>query len=228
MRELNDRIGEKRVMTCGLEATIIAYKHYNNIDVRFSNGFISRNKTYGSFVKGHIECKGLTSKRLGEKRVMNCGLEATIITYRSSMDIDVRFSNGFIARNKTYHNFHRGSIGCEDRDLSSKYLGETRVMSCGLDATIITYRNNRNIDVRFSDGSIVRNKHYGNFTRGHVSHPTLRFNGSVVKGSTLSTFSVEKLSYRLKDPRDVLYVCECQKCHLRDILTPREMLDHTC
>ena len=32
--------------------------------------------------------------RLGETRMMNCGMEATIIRYNETHDIDVRFEDG--------------------------------------------------------------------------------------------------------------------------------------
>jgi len=33
-----DRLGETRMMNCGMEATIIRYGKYSNIDVRFEDG----------------------------------------------------------------------------------------------------------------------------------------------------------------------------------------------
>lgn len=47
-------------------------------------------------------------------------------------------------------------------------LGETRMMNCGMEATIIRYEKNTNIDVRFEDGSVVEHKAYGNFKRGEI------------------------------------------------------------
>ena len=44
-------------------------------------------------------------------------------------------------------------------------LGETRMMNCGMEATIIRYGNAGDIDVRFEDGSVVEHKAYGNSKR---------------------------------------------------------------
>lgn len=230
---MNNRVGEKRVMNCGLEAEIVAYRNSKDIDVKFSDGIKRYNVDYSAFKRGQVLPKrsnGVKASRLGERQMMSCGMQATIITYRNSDDITIRFEDGSIKTNVQYRHFIRGNVSpihqCRYRLVR---LGNKAVSICGLYAEIINYRSSKDIDIRFEDGSIIYNKYYVDFKRGY-GHPTLRFtNGSnVLKGSTLSTFSVEKLAYRLKDPRDVFYVCECQKCHLRDILTPREMLDHTC
>jgi hypothetical protein len=48
--------------------------------------------------------------RIGERRLMSNGLWATIIAYRSCMDIDIQFENNKITYNKTYQCFQRGAI----------------------------------------------------------------------------------------------------------------------
>ena len=45
---------------------------------------------------------GRALDRTGEKKIMNCGLEAEIICYRNADDIDVKFEDGYIAYNKSY------------------------------------------------------------------------------------------------------------------------------
>ena len=50
-------------------------------------------------------------RRIGETRMMNCGKKATIITYRTSHDIDVQFEDGVVVYNKKYSMFQNGSIG---------------------------------------------------------------------------------------------------------------------
>ena len=44
-------------------------------------------------------------------------------------------------------------------------LGETRMMKCGMEATIIRYGGATDIDVRFEDGTVVKNRWYGNFKK---------------------------------------------------------------
>lgn len=38
--------------------------------------------------------------KVGEIRTMNCGMKATIIQYRKSIDIDVQFEDGYIVNIK--------------------------------------------------------------------------------------------------------------------------------
>lgn len=56
VRTMVERIGEDRIMSNGLMATIIEYRTGKNIDVEFENGQISRHKSYGDFLLGHIKC----------------------------------------------------------------------------------------------------------------------------------------------------------------------------
>ena len=39
-------------------------------------------------------------------------------------------------------------------------LGKTKMMSCGMEATIIRYNNAHDIDVRFKDGTVVEHREY--------------------------------------------------------------------
>lgn len=54
--------------------------------------------------------KDCENKYLGEIKRMNCGAMAKIIRYASSRDIDVEFEDGYISKNKSYHNFKNGQI----------------------------------------------------------------------------------------------------------------------
>lgn len=42
------------MMNCGMEATIIRYGEYADIDVRFEDGTIVEHKVYSAFKKGGI------------------------------------------------------------------------------------------------------------------------------------------------------------------------------
>ena len=78
--------------------------------------------------------------RLGETRMMNCGMEATIIRYGTCADIDVRFEDGTVAVHKTYNAFKKGEIANPNMKVSAEdRLGETRMMNCGMEAAIIRY-----------------------------------------------------------------------------------------
>lgn len=119
------RLGETRIMNCGLEATIIKYYSYNNITIQFEDGVKKKNVTYESFKYGNVKHEGiktiqknrpiiskknLKNERLNETKVMKNGKQATIIGYRSCLDIDVQFDNGFIREHTTYQQFQNGSV----------------------------------------------------------------------------------------------------------------------
>ncbi len=117
------KIGMSNVMSNGQNATIIAYRGALDIDVRFEDGTIVCGKNYRDFSIGHIrnpnylpvnpkkrQLKHNQVERNGETRMMNNGQTATIIAYRSTLDIDVKFEDGYVAYKKTYNSFKQGKI----------------------------------------------------------------------------------------------------------------------
>lgn len=99
-------------------------------------------------------------------------------------------------------------------------LGETRMMNCDMDATIIRYGNNKDIDVRFEDGAVAKHKLYDPFKKSKIAHPSISqrdgskdFHGFICKQG-------------FKDEDRVLYECICKHCGLEDVLTPQEMIEH--
>lgn len=53
-------------------------------------------------------------------------------------------------------------------------LGETRMMNCGMEATIIRYENARDIDIRFEDGTVVEHRQYDQFKKAESRIQTLK------------------------------------------------------
>ena len=180
-----DRVGETRVMKCGMEAIIIRYGGATDIDVRFEDGTVIKNRWYGNFKKGEIanpNIKTFTEVRLGETRMMNCGMEATIIRYGGATDIDVRFEDGAVAKNKAYGEFKKGGIAHPSTTAKAR-LGETRMMKCGMKATIIRYENADDINICFEDGKVVEHKTYRAFKKGilHIKIQTFLSKPVLVK-----------------------------------------------
>lgn len=81
MATKTDRLGETRMMNCDMDATIIRYGNNKDIDVRFKDGTVVKHKAYNAFEKGNIANTNIKASRLGEVRMMNCGMEATVIRY---------------------------------------------------------------------------------------------------------------------------------------------------
>ena len=216
-----DRLGETRMMNCGMETTIIRYGRCEDIDVRFEDGTVVEHKTYKAFKKGEIANQNIKASRLGETRMMKCGMKAAIIRYGGYNDIDVRFEDGKVVVHKAYNKFKKGSIAHPNTKVSAKdRLGETRMMNCGMEAAIVRYNGVHDIDVRFEDGAVVEHKKYGDFKRGSIAHPLIRlgygskdFYGFICKRGFI-------------DEDRTLYECICKHCGLEDVLTPQEMIEH--
>ena len=173
MSKFKDRTGEKRMMNCGLMAEIIQYRNAQDIDVRFEDGQETYHKGYGVFKNGAIAPPIDPRKidRTGEKRMMNCGLEAEIIRYGNAIDIDVQFEDGQVVYHRIYYEFTKGKIAPPNYTRMIDRTGEKRMMNCGLEATIIRYGGFMDIDVRFENGQITEHKGYDAFCNGSIAPP---------------------------------------------------------
>ena len=222
MATKTNRLGETRMMNCGMEATIIRYGNARDIDICFEDGAVVEHKEYSKFKKSGIAHPSTTAEaRLGETRMMNCGMKATIIRYGGATDIDVRFEDGAIMEHMIYSKFKKGSIAHPNTKVSAKdRLGETNMMNCGMEATIIQYAKYTDIDVRFEDGAVVEHKVYGAFKKGGIAHLLI----SLKHGSR--DFHGFICRQGFKDEDRVLYECICKHCGLEDVLTPQEMIEH--
>lgn len=109
--------------------------------------------------------------RINETQTMNNGQKATIVAYRGSADIDVRFEDGTIVSNKAYSSFKNGNI-----KNPNNHIDEVRQMHNGMKATIIAYRSSPDIDIQFEDGTIVYHKQYVSFLNGCIKNPNSRLN----------------------------------------------------
>ena len=178
-------LSETRMMNCGMEATIIRYGGYKDIDVRFEDGTVVEHKGYSAFKRGEIANPNVKTfaNRLDETRMMNCGMEATIIRYGRSDDIDVRFKDGAIAKCKRYKEIKKGEIAHPSTTAEAR-LGETRMMKCGMKATIIRYGKYTDIDVRFEDGTIIEHRQYIQFKKGGIANPNFKASAENCLGET--------------------------------------------
>lgn len=182
------RVGEVKIMNCGKAATIVAYRGNQDIDIQFEDGTTLYNKMYSNFAKGaigHPKYPTISSHPktdyIGKTAMMNCGMKATVIAARSSKDIDIQFEDETIVCQKRYDKFIRGKIAHPNIPLvtyskmnKKDHTGETRVMNCGMSATIITYRKNQDIDIQFTDGTIVQNRRYADFKHGSIANPNIK------------------------------------------------------
>ncbi len=133
--------------------------------------FIDMNleRDYEDIMRFHAENSMISNrtKHIGETNVAKNGMKMTIIDFRGSNDIDVQFEDGTVVKKQTYFNFNRGKIGSLLYRVKNR-VGETMTASNGMKMTIIAYRGAKDIDVQFEDGTIVTEKTYSCFRRGHI------------------------------------------------------------
>lgn len=224
-------IGMSNAMNCGLTATIIAYRKYKDIDVQFEDGTVRKHVSVMSFVNREIAPeRNVTTddnkeKYIGMSRIMNCGVKATIIDYYNYNDITVQFENGEIREHAWLHYFNKGALSPEHYNIvlsSEKYLGQSHLMYCGLKATVIAYRNNSDIDIKFEDGVVCKHKSASNFMSCRIAHPTLQSSVRVT-GTLFDMFTVHDKAFVYHDTAyfDVSYIDD--NIELRDILSVQDM-----
>ena len=125
-----------------------------------------------------MDRKNKKNNRVGEQIRAKNGLMMTIIAYRNVRDIDIQFEDGVIVTHKAYYNFTKGLIKHPNVLVQSKFpttdrIGETNTAKNGLKMTIIAYRNAKDIDIQFEDGTIVKHKAYSHFKNGCIGHSTI-------------------------------------------------------
>lgn len=209
------RLGEKRIMNDGNTATIIAYRASNDIDVEFEDGTIRQHIWYSNFTKGQIkknERQKIDNPPIGERRRMNNGMEAVIIQYRTYNDVDIQFEDGAINYHKGYYSFKKGEIGHPQKRFTAarfiqqrqNRLGENKRMNNGQIATIIAYRNSKDIDIQFEDGEIVTHKSYGNFQSGNVLNKKYNYSIHIGESNMMKNGMVATIiEYRASNDIDV-------------------------
>ena len=113
-KKKKDRQGERNLSSYGIGMEIIAYRNANDIDVRFDDGTIVRNKTYDSFRTGRLKKNGERGKAVADKTgltgISSDGQIMTITTCRNASDIDVRFADDVLI-----HNGERADAGTGQR-----------------------------------------------------------------------------------------------------------------
>ena len=105
-------------------------------------------------------------KHIGEKSVNKDGFPMEIVDYRGYQRVDVKFENGYIATNRTLFDFHKGRIFCVQ-----SHIGERYITRMGLGITIIADRSPHKVDIKFDDGTVLKNRNYGDVKAGRIAHP---------------------------------------------------------
>lgn len=158
------------------------------------------------------------AERVGTKIIASSGMEMTCIAYRRSDDIDVQFEDGSVVRKKTWASFCRGQISNPNVPRSralrlnmSERIGAKSIASNGMEMTCIAYRNAKDIDIQFSDGTVVEHKAWAFFRKGYIRNPNrstgnLKTDGRVgVKKQASNGMQMTCIAYRRSDDIDVQF-----------------------
>ena len=120
-------------------------------------------------------------KYIGKAKVQKNTKVATIIRYENYHDIDVQFEDGIVVEHTSIIRWQNGNIIHPSIDIGKKrdfsknktkyrYIGISKMMNCGLLATIIDYKDCRNITIQFEDGLIKEGVRSDHFMKGKVKH----------------------------------------------------------
>lgn len=221
-------LGETITAKNGMIMTIIDYRGWGDIDVQFEDGYIAKHRTYDNFLSGDVANPNCTEARknsyVGQQVRAKNGLMMTLQIYRSSVDVDVQFEDGYLAEHKQYAAFLAGEIlnpnvqhANGKMDLAKQREGLSKLLNCGITATISKYYRATDIDIEFDSGYSTKHKTFSDFKLGNISHPFPWVVGNM---------SMDKPAYIVGNTGN--FYCHCPKCNLEDIMSLQEMRGHVC
>mgnify|MGYP000843797179 CR=1 FL=1 len=141
--------------------------------------------------------------RVGEENIASNGMKMKIIAYRGCNDVDIQFEDGTVVKNKSYKMFKEGYIKNPTFLVSKERIGEISIATNGMKMKILAYRNTNDIDVQFEDGTIVCNKTYYSFKRGHIANPLFSRVGEV--STAYNGMKMKLIEYRSCNDIDVQF-----------------------
>ena len=203
----NKYIGKQKRAKNGQMMTIIAYRDFDDLSIQFEDGTIIKKVGMSQFNKGSITNPNLKQKdkdaMVGLESTSSFGQKMTVIAYRKSNDIDVKFEDGTIVTNTTIGKFRDGLIR-NPNYFKSRWVGQTsKHLETGMTMTIIDYRSNVDVDIQFEDGHIVYNKSTSSFKKGQVEYQEVNFLGSVNRAT--NGMLMEVIGYRGYQSLDVRF-----------------------
>lgn len=185
----------------------IAYRGSRDVDVKFlDTGTIVTNREWKSFIKGGIKDPNRSKfLHVGEVNQMNCGMNAKITVWRKYHDIDVEFEDGYRLNSVSYTTFKSGELRNPNvKRTQSNRVGESTVNCQGMEMEIITYREADDIDVKFSDGTIVTSR-YRQFIKGGIINPNIKSHHLGEKSRAHNGLMMEIIEYTKSDNIRVLF-----------------------
>ena len=164
-----------RILVKAIKAYHRTAKIPNDIKVKFDNGEIVKTR-WERFSTGSVAVPSCYARNhIGDKKIQNRGNEeAEIIEVKDANHITVKFKDGTIVKDRKYEDFIHGAIGKPGipqlrRTLKNERLWTEKIMRNGMKAKIVRYGSANDIDIKFSNGTIVMHKTYANFCSGSVA-----------------------------------------------------------
>lgn len=116
--------------------------------------------------------------RTGEEGISIGGQKMTIIRYADDHDLDVQLEDGEVAKRQYYVDFKYGYVYRN----SPNSIGEYSRTNVSERITLIRYGSPTDVDVQFTDGTIVTNVWYAEFRHGTIENPKNRYKSSFYRG----------------------------------------------
>ena len=158
-------------MNNGMIAYVINDRGSEDIDIRFEDGVTVRT-TRQKFRRGSTQYP--RKSMVGIVSTMNCGMKAKVIADRGINDLDIMFDDGTIVQHKAKKEFLNGHIAHPLYYLKKEeFIGQRKKMFNGMYATVIAYRDCKDIDVQFEDGTVVKHTRRDLFNDGYIKNPSL-------------------------------------------------------
>lgn len=171
------KIGQTKMQDCGMNATCITYRTYQDCDFRFEDGKAVEHVPWIKFERGQLpydQRRSFETERVGQSRIQKCGMKLTCTAYRSATDCDFQFEDGRRMQHRTWKEFLNGAIRYYRRSEDPEVrAGRSFRQKNGLDAVCVEYHSATDITVRFPDGKAVEHRAWRGFIQGTVAHPFL-------------------------------------------------------
>ena len=158
-----------RLFDCKQELEEILARCGILFDVNFINFNRDKDKILVEYNDAYINRDA--KQRVGEE-IYNHSVQQrmTVIAYRAYDDIDVQFEDGTIKQSVRYNQFQSGELSHPSR---WNHIGVKSIHSSGEEMEIIAYRNYRDCDIKFTDGTIAYGKRFDHFQKGHIQKPEI-------------------------------------------------------
>lgn len=184
----NAYIGLTKTAHNGMKMSIVNYKAYDDVTIRFEDGTTVYKKQYGQFLSGYVKnpnfkpaCtkrqQKIKNRHIGKTNIATNGMKITIIGYERNDDITVRFEDGYIAEHTSTEQFKTGQIKNPNlcpQNRKNQRLGQIKMTSSGVPVKIIRYDKYSHIVVQFPDKS-VKETDYKSFLNGNIAKPGERY-----------------------------------------------------